>query len=65
MPVQKLGLLFLFVVLEDVVCSPIFGSSKRGKRDVYCDKQVEEVVTVLNCILKGSWGEGENEEIKM
>ena len=30
---------------------------ERGKRDVYCDKQVEEVVTVLNCMLKGSWGE--------
>jgi len=30
---------------------------KRGKRDVYCDKQVEEMVTVLNCVLKGLWGE--------
>ena len=30
---------------------------KRGKRDVYCDKQVEKAVTVLNCMLKGSWGE--------
>ena len=64
MLVQKLGLLFLFVVLEDVVCSPIFGSSKRGKRDVYCDKQVEEVVTVLNCMLKGSWKEGESGGIR-
>ena len=32
-------------------------SAKRGKRDLYCDKQVEKVVTVLNCVLKGSWGE--------
>jgi len=30
---------------------------ERGKRDVYCDKQVKEVVTVLNCILKDSWEE--------
>ena len=33
------------------------GCSERGKRDVYCDKQVEKVVTVLNCMLKDSWGE--------
>jgi len=33
-------------------------SRERGKRDVYCDKQVEKAVTVLNCMLKGSWGEG-------
>jgi len=33
---------------------------ERGKRDVCCDKQVEEVVTILNCVLKGSWGEGES-----
>ena len=32
--------------------------AERGKRDVYCDKQVEEVVTVLNCMLKGLWGKG-------
>jgi len=31
----------------------INGHAERGKRDVYCDKQVEEVVTVLNCMLKG------------
>jgi len=30
---------------------------ERGKRDVYCDKQVEEAVTVLNCVLKGLWEE--------
>jgi len=30
---------------------------ERGKRDVYCDKQVEKAVTVLNYMLKGSWGE--------
>jgi len=33
-------------------------SGERGKRDVYCDKQVEKAVTVPNCMLKGSWGEG-------
>ena len=37
---------------------------KRGKRDDYCDKQVEEAVTVLNCMLKGSWGEGESKSIR-
>jgi len=31
---------------------------ERGKRDVYCDKQVEKAVTVPNCVLKGSWEEG-------
>jgi len=33
-------------------------SSERGKRDDYCDKQVEKAVTALNHVLKGSWGEG-------
>jgi len=33
---------------------------ERGKRDVCCDKQVKEVVTVLNCVLKGLWGEEES-----
>jgi len=37
---------------------------ERGKRDVYCDKQVEKVVTVLNCMLKGSWGEVESRGIR-
>jgi len=32
-------------------------SAERGKRDVYCDKQIGKVVTALNCMLKGSWGE--------
>jgi len=32
-------------------------TSERDKRDVYCDKQVGKVVTVLNCMLKGLWGE--------
>jgi len=32
-------------------------NSKRGKRDVYCDKQIGKAVTVLNCMLKGSWEE--------
>jgi len=34
-----------------------FQSVERGKRDIYCDKQVEKVVTALNCMLKDSWGE--------
>jgi len=38
--------------------------AKRGKRDVYYDKQIEEAVTVLNCMLKGSWGEEESEDIR-
>ena len=39
-------------------------SGERGKRDVYCDKQVGKVVIVLNCMLKGSWGEGGSGGIK-
>jgi len=31
---------------------------ERDKRDVYCDKQIGKAVTALNCVLKGSWGEG-------
>ena len=31
--------------------------TERGKRDVYCDKQIGKAVTALNCMLKGSWGE--------
>jgi len=34
---------------------------ERGKRDVYCNKQVKEVVTVLNCMLKGLWRVGVSE----
>ena len=36
----------------------MWGCSERGKRDVDCDKQIEEAVTAPNCMLKGSWGEG-------
>jgi len=32
-------------------------NSERGKRDVYYDKKVGKAVTVLNCMLKGLWGE--------
>jgi len=39
-------------------------SAERGKRDVYCDKQVERVVTVLNCMLKGLWREEESKDIR-
>jgi len=38
--------------------------SKRGKRDVYCDKQVEKAVTALNCVLKGLWREVGSEGIR-
>jgi len=40
------------------------GSSERGKRDVYCDKQIGKVVTALNCMLKGSWREVGSEGIR-
>jgi len=38
--------------------------TERGKREVYCDKQIGKVVTVLNCMLKGSWGEGGSRGIR-
>jgi len=37
---------------------------KGGKRDVDCDKQIEKAVTAPNCMLKGSWGEGESRGIR-
>jgi len=37
---------------------------ERGKREVYYDKQVGKAVTVLNCVLKGLWGEGGSEGIR-
>jgi len=37
---------------------------ERGKRDIYCDKQVEKVMTALNCVLKGLWGEVRNGGIR-
>jgi len=40
------------------------GGAERGKREVYCDKQVGKTVTVLNCVLKGLWGEGGSEGIR-
>jgi len=36
---------------QKIVCT------ERGKRDVYCDKQIGKAVTALNCVLKGLWGE--------
>jgi len=38
--------------------------SERGKREVYCDKQVGKAVTVLNYVLKGSWGEEGSKSIR-
>jgi len=37
---------------------------ERGKRDVYCDKQIGKAVTVLNCMLKGLWEEEGSEGIR-
>ena len=37
---------------------------ERGKRDVDCDKQIAKAVTAPNCMLKGSWGEGESGGIR-
>jgi len=42
----------------------VFWDAERGKRDVYCDKQVGKAVTVLNCVLKGSWEEGGSGDIR-
>ena len=39
-------------------------ATERGKRDVHCDKQVEEMITVLNCMLKGSQKEGGSRDIR-
>ena len=36
----------------------LLSSGERDKRDIDCDKQIEKAVTVPNCVLKGSWGEG-------
>jgi len=37
---------------------------EKGKKDVYCDKQVEEMMTVLNCVLKGLWEEKGSRDIR-
>jgi len=37
---------------------------ERGKRGFYCDKQGKRVVTVLNHMLKGLWGEGGSRGIR-
>jgi len=39
-------------------------TGERGKREVYCDKQIGKAVTVFNCVLKGSWGEEESGGIR-
>jgi len=44
--------------------SESFKDSERGKRDVYCDKQAGKAVTVLNCMLKGSWEKEESGGIR-
>jgi len=41
--------------LSNFLCIDV---AARGKREFSCDKQVEKVVTVLNCVLKSSWREG-------
>jgi len=45
------------VIKSSLMCQISRLHAERGKRDVYCDKQVGKVVTVLNCMLKGLWGE--------
>ena len=42
----------------------VSGYAERGKRDIYCDKKVEEVVTIFNCILKGLWKERGSRDIR-
>jgi len=42
----------------------VFHDGERSKRDIYCNKQVGKVVTVLNCMLKGLWGEGGSGSIR-
>ena len=37
---------------------------ERDKRDIDYDKQIEKAVTVPNCMLKGSWGEGGSRGIR-
>jgi len=39
-------------------------SIERGKREFSYDRQKQRVVTVLNCMLKGLWGEGGSRGIK-
>jgi len=38
--------------------------AERGKRDVYCDKQIGKVMTALNCMLKSLWEEVESGGIR-
>jgi len=51
------------LLLFAATLSPLF-CAERGKRDVYCDKQVEKAVTALNCMLKDLWGEVESRGIR-
>ena len=37
---------------------------KRGKEGFNCNKQESRAVIVLNCVLKGSWKEGESRDIR-
>jgi len=57
--VEGVARLFLYHVwkLHGLPKRVVSDHGKRGKRDIYCDKQVGKAVTVLNCVLKGSWGE--------
>ena len=48
-----------YIIIRSMVWLEVWSSiylelSERGKKDIYYNKQVEEAVTVLNCILKGS-----------
>jgi len=59
----RVGLQKLLVAWDDYICQEIcYG--ERDKRDIDCDKQIEKAVTVPNCVLKGSWGEGGSRSIR-
>ena len=57
---KQFGDFAFLILLSPLFCDqfPLISIiAERGKRDVYCDKQVEKAVTALNCMLKGLWRE--------
>ena len=57
---KQFGDFAFLILLSPLFCDqfPLISIiAERGKRDIYCDKQVEKAVTALNCMLKVSWGE--------
>ena len=62
---KSLGSLFSYLGLQSGAATRgLGGGAEKGKREVYCDKQVGKAVTVLNCMLKGSWEERGSEGIR-